>query len=126
MHGDLEASAPAARVDREDHRLPAGSALIAIRLDDESLAEGRLPDRHVLDRAAPGRPVLVYRYCGHIAVASTAALERAGIGPGTTDPEGGAFDRDGSGAPNGILREEAISRVAGPLADFVPPIEPAE
>jgi hypothetical protein len=108
----------------EDRRLPAGAALIGIRLDDESLAEGRLPDRLLLDRAAPGRPVLLYRYCGHIAIASTTALEQAGLGTGVQDPEGGAFDRDASGAPNGILREEAIGRVSGPLSEMVPPIEP--
>ncbi len=60
--------------------LPAGEPLIAIRMDDETLRERRLPTRHDLDLAADDRPVLVYRYCGHIAVANTRALETAGIG----------------------------------------------
>ncbi|MDR9449596.1 MAG: amidohydrolase family protein, partial [Acidimicrobiia bacterium] len=50
--------------------LPAGEPLIAIRMDDEALVERRLPTRHDLDLAAGDRPVLVYRYCGHIAVAN--------------------------------------------------------
>ncbi|MFH1330820.1 MAG: amidohydrolase family protein, partial [Actinomycetota bacterium] len=88
------------------------------------LAEGRLPDRGLLDRAAPGRPVLVVRHCGHIAVASTAALEAAGIGPGTPDPEGGSLDRDDRGRPTGVLRETAVTPVAAALRSLLPPLGP--
>ena len=49
--------------------LPVGDPLIAIRMDDEGLVERRLPTRQELDLAVDNRPVLVYRYCGHIAVA---------------------------------------------------------
>jgi predicted amidohydrolase YtcJ len=92
--------------------LPPGQALMGIRLDDESMAERTLPTRHVLDAAAPDRPVLLYRYCGHVAVANTAALEAAGIDRTTGDPAGGHIDRDEHGRPNGILRETAIGSVS--------------
>ena len=92
--------------------LPAGEPLIAIRLDDEGLLEQRLPTRHELDLAVDDRPVLVYRYCGHVAIANTRALEAAGIGSVAIDPVGGMLDRDGFGVPNGILRETAIEPVA--------------
>jgi predicted amidohydrolase YtcJ len=95
--------------------LPAGDPLIAIRMDDEGLVERRLPTRQELDLAVDHRPVLVYRYCGHIAVANTRALEAAGIGSLSTDPVGGTLDRDGFGMPNGILRETAIESVATAL-----------
>lgn len=85
---------------------------VALRLDDESLAERRLPTRHDLDAAAPGRPVLVHRYCGHVAVANTAALRAAGIDASTEIPEGGSIDRDDAGEVNGILRETAIDLVS--------------
>jgi predicted amidohydrolase YtcJ len=94
---------------------PPGTALVAMRLDDEALAEGRLPDRHLLDTVLPGRPVLLVRHCGHIAVASTAALAAAGIGAATPDPEGGSIDRDAAGTPTGVLRETAIAPVAAAL-----------
>jgi len=94
---------------------PPGAALVAMRLNDEALAEGRLPDRHLLDAILPGRPVLLVRHCGHIAVAGTAALEAAGIGPDTPDPEGGAIDRDRAGLPTGVLRETAIAPVTAAL-----------
>jgi predicted amidohydrolase YtcJ len=100
---------------------PPGTAVTALRLDDESLAEGRLPDRHFLDDAVPDHPVLLVRYCGHIAVANTRALDIAGIGPDTADPIGGTFDRD-AGGPNGILRETAIPLVSRPLSALAPAI----
>ncbi len=105
---------------------PAGTAVLALRLDDEALAEGLLPDRTLFDRAAPGRPVLAVRHCGHIAVASTAALEAAGIGPDTPDPEGGSLDRDALGRPNGILRETAVAPVAAALQPLLPPLSPGD
>jgi len=105
---------------------PAGTALVAMRLDDEALAEGRLPDRHLLDTALPGRPVLLVRHCGHIAVASTAALDAAGVGPATPDPEGGSIDRDASGTPTGVLRETAITPVAAALRSRQAPLSPGD
>lgn len=103
-----------------------GTALVAMRLDDEALAEGRLPDRHLLDGALPGRPVLLVRHCGHIAVASTAALQAAGIGPRTPDPPGGSLDRDEAGAPTGVLRETAITPVAAALRSRQAPLLPTD
>ena len=105
---------------------PPGTAVLALRLDDEALAEGRLPDRGLLDRAVPGRPVLVVRHCGHIAVASTAALTAAGIGPGSPDPQGGSLDRDERGRPTGVLRETAVAPVAAALRLLLPPLEPGD
>ena len=104
--------------------LPAGQALIASRLDDENLAERRLPTRHDLDHADPSRPMLLHRYCGHIAVANTAALKLAGIGPDIPDPPGGSFDRDEDGRPNGILRETAVAAVGRAVGRRTRGIEP--
>lgn len=102
--------------------LPAGGALVAQRLDDTRL--GRLPTRHDLDRAVADRPVLVYRYCGHVAVANTAALAAAGVSSGTSDPAGGSFGRDAEGAPTGVLRETAIDVVSRALDPLTPPPRP--
>ncbi len=95
--------------------------VIAQRLNDEGLKEQRLPTARDIDDVVPDRPVLLYRYCGHIAVANTAALTAAGMGSDTTDPPGGSFDRDSSGRPNGILRETAIVPVAAALEPFTLP-----
>jgi predicted amidohydrolase YtcJ len=94
---------------------PENAPIVATRFDDESLAEGRLPDRHDLDRAVPDRPAVIYRYCGHVAVANSAALAASGIDATTPDPEGGSLDRH-DGAPNGVLRETAAGLIAPALA----------
>jgi len=90
--------------------------IVAFRLDDESLKELRLPTRHDLDAAVATTPAIVHRYCGHVAVANTAALDLADITPGTEDPTGGIIDRDEAGRPTGVLRETAIELVSTRLA----------
>ncbi len=97
--------------------LPPERSLVGTRLDDHPI--GRLPTRLDLDRVVPERPVLLYRYCGHVAVANTAALDLAGISEATPDPEGGTIDRDALGVPTGVLRETAIAPVAGPVGGRV-------
>ena len=94
--------------------------VIGQRLNDEGLRELRLPTAADLDDVVSERPVLLYRYCGHIAVANSAALALAGVDTDTTDPPGGAFDRDTTGRPNGILRETAVQMVSSTLAPHTP------
>jgi predicted amidohydrolase YtcJ len=86
--------------------LEPSEALIANRLDEERMTEQRLPTRLDLDRAVPERPALVYRYCGHVAVANTLALQLAGL-------EG-----------NGILSEDSIQPVSRALAGVQPTLKP--
>lgn len=95
--------------------LPEGAPVVATRFDDESLVEQRLPSRHDLDRAVPDRPAVIYRYCGHVAVANSTALRASGIDRETPDPAGGIIDREGA-EPTGVLRETATGLVASALA----------
>lgn len=90
--------------------LDEGASLIGNRLDDESLAERRLPTRQELDVMVPDHPVVLYRYCGHVAVVNTAALRMAGLSPDST----------------GILREAEIGPVAIAVAASQAPIAPGE
>jgi predicted amidohydrolase YtcJ len=94
----------------------APGPIVAFRLDDETLADGRLPTRDDLDGAVTSRPVLAHRYCGHVAVANSAALGLADIQTDTPDPPGGVIDRDEAGVPTGVLRETAIELVSTRLA----------
>lgn len=98
------------------------TAVTALRLDDESLAERRLPDRHLLDAVVPDRPVLLMRYCGHVAVVNTAALTLVGFDTSTPDPPGGVIDRDADGLPTGVLRETAFEPVTAALRPLAPPL----
>ncbi len=104
-----------------DHAERVEGPVIGQRLNDEGVSDKRLPNASDIDDVVSDRPVLLYRYCGHIAVANTAALRLAGIDEATTDPAGGSFDRDASGRPNGILRETAITAVSKALEPLTPP-----
>lgn len=91
------------------------TAVLGMRLNEETLAERRLPTGDMLDAAVGDRPVMVHRYCGHVAIANSAAMQLAGITPETPDPPGGSIDRDENGRPTGVLRETAIELVSESL-----------
>lgn len=74
--------------------------------------EGRMPSRDDLDEVVPDRPVILGRADGHAAVVNSAALEAAGIGPETEDPDGGRIERDEDGRATGILIDNAEALVA--------------
>jgi predicted amidohydrolase YtcJ len=81
-----------------------------------------LPNRRDLDRVTGDHPAVFTRVDGHIAVASSRALELAGIRGATPDPAGGKIDRDRLGIPTGIVRETAVDLVYAK----VPPATPNE
>jgi predicted amidohydrolase YtcJ len=70
-----------------------------------------------LDAAVADRPVLLWSADGHTAFVNSLALELAGIGPDTPNPEDGQIERDAQGQPTGVLQEAAIELVA----ELVPP-----
>jgi predicted amidohydrolase YtcJ len=90
---------------------PRDSWVLGRGFNEAAIDERRPPTRHDLDRASPDRPVVLTRTCGHIYAVNTAALERAGIGPGTPAPVGGTIERDDRGVPNGLLHETAMGLV---------------
>ncbi|GBE26004.1 N-substituted formamide deformylase precursor [bacterium BMS3Bbin02] len=104
------------RLRRAAEQRPGGEAIHASRLDDDHLVDRRLPTATELDDAVADRPVIVTRYCGHVASVNTAALAAAGVTSATPDPPGGSLDRDDAGTPTGVLRETAI----GIVSDAVP------
>ncbi len=97
--------------------LPPGSWILGQGYDDTRLKEQRHPDRADLDAVAGDNPVVIRRVCGHMSVASSRALEMAGIDPDTPDPPGGVIVRDRAGRPTGLLLETAqhlLQRVIPP------------
>ncbi|KRA66341.1 amidohydrolase [Caulobacter sp. Root655] len=75
--------------------------------------EKRFPNRADLDRAAPGRVVVLERADGHAVVASSAALAKAGVTQDTAAPAGGQILKGDDGQPTGMLVDHAQSLVAG-------------
>jgi predicted amidohydrolase YtcJ len=78
---------------------------------ESNLAENRPPTLAELDAAAPEHPVLARRG-GHFAIANSAALQAAGIGPDTPDPPGGKIGRLNDGGRDGLLEGGAVYQVA--------------
>lgn len=91
--------------------------IVAVGFDETALDDPALPDRRFLDAVSTDRAVLVYRVCGHVAIANSVALERAGVTRRSPDPDDGAFDRSRDGEPTGVLRETAIDVVAAAIDD---------
>ncbi|MDE2455726.1 MAG: amidohydrolase, partial [Burkholderiales bacterium] len=80
--------------------------------DDTLLAEDRHPTRADLDKVSSTQPVFITHSSGHLSVANSAALARAGITASTPNPPGGIIRRDANGEPNGVLEETAAGLVA--------------
>jgi hypothetical protein len=100
-----------AAIAEEAARTPEGRWVIATGWDEARLAERRAPTREDLDAAAPGRAVFAMHWSCHRGVASSRALELAGVGRTTPDPPGGVIERDRRGHPTGLLLERAMGRV---------------
>jgi predicted amidohydrolase YtcJ len=90
---------------------PRAWILTAMDWHESNLAENRLPTLAELDAAASEHPVLARRG-GHFAVANSAALQAAGIGPDTPDPPGGKIGRQADGGRDGVLEGGAVYQVA--------------
>jgi predicted amidohydrolase YtcJ len=82
-----------------------------------------LPTRADVDAVSAGHPAIFFRTDGHIAIANSAALAAADITAATPDPFGAKIDRDASGNPTGILREDAALNF---VLSKVPPPSPGD
>ena len=70
------------------------------------------PGKELVDDATGGRPAFIRRFDRTTFLASTLALEAAGIDADTPDPTGGEIVRDASGEATGLLRGTAGDLVA--------------
>jgi predicted amidohydrolase YtcJ len=85
--------------------------------------EGKLSDKRYitaadLDKVSPNNPVWLTHTTGHYGVANSFALRLAKIANDTKDPTGGTIDRDSSGHPSGVLKEEAMEAVRSLIPPF--------
>lgn len=79
--------------------------------------ERRFPNRRDLDMISTEHPICLTRTCGHACVVNTMALRLAGITGNTPQVEGGLYEVDESGEPNGIFRENAMDLIYGCLPE---------
>ena len=91
--------------------LPMGAPPENYMFDASQLQEGRFPDRHDLDRAAPDNPVYIRSPWGWWSrlplpsVANSHALATAGITRDTVAPQKIEIVRDAAGEPTGLFLE---------------------
>ncbi len=71
-----------------------------------------LPRRDWIDSVTPHNPVFLDRLDGHMALANSVALRRAGVSRATPDIPGGTIVRDRRGEPTGILKDAAMTPVS--------------
>lgn len=74
--------------------------------------EQRNLTRHDLDKISTEIPIVFMRACGHMSVFNTKALELAGVDEHTAQVEGGVFEVEENGYPNGRFLETAKNLVA--------------
>jgi predicted amidohydrolase YtcJ len=84
--------------------------------DHENWPGTPLPDRSWIDSVTPNNPVFVDRLDGHMALANSLALEKAGVTRSTREIPGGTIVRRTNGEPTGVLKDEA----QGPVAAVIP------
>jgi predicted amidohydrolase YtcJ len=84
---------------------------------DHTLWGGELPRRDWIDEATPVHPVWINRLDGHMALANSAALRIAGVTREAKPMAGGEIVRTEEGEPTGLLKDNAMSLVAGHVPD---------
>lgn len=100
-----------------------GGWLQAAVLIEDTFEERRLPTLAELDAAFPDIPVLIRRYCGHVAVMNTRTMETLGLLKEVPKVASGSFARDAAGALTGQADEGAaawvFSRAPAPPDDRI-------
>ena len=89
--------------------------IIGFGYDNAQLSEVRHPTRADLDEVSADIPIVIVHQSGHLGVANSAALEKAGIDASSEAPPGGVIRKDENGEPNGVLEEYAFFAVLVPL-----------
>jgi predicted amidohydrolase YtcJ len=96
--------------------LKPGEWILGGTWDHENWPGTPLPDRSWIDSVTPNNPVFVDRLDGHMALANSLALQKAGVTRNTPEIPGGTIVRRRNGEPSGVLKDEA----QGPVAAVIP------
>jgi predicted amidohydrolase YtcJ len=114
-----DAASPAefiARIKAFAAKLKPGEWILGGTWDHENWPGTPLPDRSWIDSVTPNNPVFVDRLDGHMALANSLALEKAGVTRNTREIPGGTIVRRRDGEPTGVLKDEA----QGPVTAIIP------
>lgn len=120
LRGTRSAEEVAERVRAAAEKAPPGAWIHGRGWDQNDWEKKEFPGHEPLDRAAPGRAVVLSRVDGHALWASGAALAAAGVTAATKAPSGGEILRDAAGAPTGVLVDNAMSVVERAAPEATP------
>jgi predicted amidohydrolase YtcJ len=117
---DADTPAEFARRLGERAKTKPGEWILGGEWDDQRWTPAQLPTRQLIDDITNATPVFVIRYDGHMGLANSTALGRAGITEHTPDPPGGTIVRDAQGFPTGVLKDAAMEFVARVIPKMTP------
>lgn len=100
--------------------VPKGQWIRGAGWDESKLAEHRYITRKDLDAVAPDNPIWLEHFTGHLGVANSRALELAHLTRETPTPSGGVIEKDDSGEPTGVLKDNAQDLVTAILPQDAP------
>lgn len=95
----------------EDNNIPEGTWVEGRGWNETNYPEGRMPDRHDLDRVSTKHMISIGRSCSFVCITNTKALEELGFMEKLPDVELGSIIVDENGVPTGIFRGEAKEAV---------------
>lgn len=95
----------------EDNNIPPGTWVEGRGWNETNYPEGRMPNRHDLDRVSTEHMISIGRSCSFICITNTKALEELGFMEKLPDVSSGMVELDESGVPTGIFRGEAKEAV---------------
>jgi predicted amidohydrolase YtcJ len=101
----------------EGQKIPPGTYIQGGGVNPDLFSAGEKRDllREDLDRLSTAHPVIIGRHCGHTIFCNSLALKMAGLDRRAPEVEGGTVERDGTGRPTGVLRENAAALVRKPI-----------
>ena len=105
-----------ARIKAYAQTLPPGAWITEGNWDHEQWG-GELPRRAWIDSVTPNNPVWINRLDGHMSLANSLALQKAGVTRETREVEGGTIVRDERGEPTGVLKDNAMGLVDRAVLD---------
>ncbi|MBX3390770.1 MAG: amidohydrolase family protein [Phycisphaeraceae bacterium] len=105
LEGCASAAEALDRIGRRVHALPSGAWLQAHSARTAAWQEGAWFERNALDCITGTIPTLIMSFDHHAVFANSAALKKAGIHRGISDPAGGIIERNRESEPTGLLLE---------------------
>lgn len=95
----------------EDNNIPPGTWVEGRGWNETDYPEGRVPNRHDLDKVSTEHMISIGRSCSFMCITNTKALEELGFMEKLPEITAGTIGVDENGVPTGVFRAEAKEEV---------------